>query len=274
MSPETTAGQAAGGAMALSVPEDPSVRLGFSDRQDVGNVSWRAGSGDVAAARSALAALVGLSPGDVVGMQQVHGPGVARVGAADRGRGAGSFHDAVPGVDALVTTATDVALVVLVADCLPVLLVDPGRAVGAVHAGRRGVATGVVAAAVDALTDRPGEVVAVVGPGIGGCCYEVEPDLADELAAVVPDARTSTRWGSPGLDLPRAASSQLAAVGVGRVERVGECTRCANGRWFSHRAADVGRQAGIVTRRAESSSVATPVARHAADAPGVQPSGS
>lgn len=264
--------------MALSVPEDPSVRLGFSDRQEVGNVSWRAGSGDVAATRSALAALVGSSPGDVVGMQQVHGPAVARVGASDRGRGAGSFHDAVPGVDALVTTATDMALVVLVADCLPVLLVDPGRAVGAVHAGRRGVATGVIAAAVDALTDDPGEVVAVIGPGVGGCCYEVEAHLADDLAGVVPDARTSTRWGTPGLDLPRAASSQLTAAGVGRVERVGECTHCANGRWFSHRAADVGRQAGIVARRGEwassASPAATPVARHGADAPGVQPSGS
>lgn len=271
MSPETTPGQEASGPLAVPVPEDPSVRLGFSDRRDVGNVSWRADAGDVGGARTALAALVGLGPDDVVAMEQVHGSGVARVGPADRGRGASAARGGIPGVDALVTTATDVALVVLVADCVPVLLVDPGRAVGAVHAGRRGVATGVVASAVDALTDRPAEVVAVVGPGIGGCCYEVEPDLADEVARHVPAARTSTRWDSPGLDLPLAASSQLAAAGVGRIERAGACTLCANERWFSHRAADAGRQAGIVTRRAEGESSTVVSGTQAAEPSGVQP---
>lgn len=271
MSPETTPGQEEAGPLAVSVPEDPSVRLGFSDRHEVGNVSWRADAGDVTGARAALAALVGLGPDDVVAMEQVHGSGVARVGPADRGRGAGSARRGVPGVDAVVTTATDVALVVLVADCVPVLLVDPGRAVGAVHAGRRGVATGVVAAAVDALTDRPDKVVAVVGPGIGGCCYEVEPALADEVARQVPAARTSTRWASTGLDLPLAASSQLAAAGVGRVERVGACTLCANARWFSHRAADTGRQAGIVARRGERESSTAASGMQAAEPPGVQP---
>lgn len=271
MSLETASGQEASGPLAASVPEDPSVRLGFSDREEVGNVSWRVGVGDVAGARAALTTLVGVGPEDVVAMEQVHGSGVARVGPDDRGRGATSARDGIRGVDALVTTATDLALLVLVADCVPVLLVDPGRAVGAVHAGRRGVATGVVAAAVEALTDRPGEVVAVVGPSIGGCCYEVEPAVVDEVARVVPAARTRTRWDSPGLDLPLAASSQLADAGVGRIERAGACTLCTNGRWFSHRAADAGRQAGIVVRRADRESSTALSGTRGADPLGVQP---
>lgn len=270
MSPQTAPDQGTSGPLTASVPEDPSARLGFSDRQEVGNVSWRVGVGDVAGARTALAALVGLGPEDVVAMEQVHGSGVARVGPADRGRGATSA-DGIAGVDALVTTATDLALVVLVADCVPVLLVDPGRAVGAVHAGRRGIVAGVVAAAVEALTDRPGDVVALVGPSIGGCCYEVEPDLADEVAGLVPAARTTTRWDSPGLDLPLAVSSQLADAGLGRIERAGACTLCVNGRWFSHRAADAGRQAGIVARRGSREPSTAVSGSRVVQPPGVEP---
>lgn len=259
--------------LSLTVAEDPAVRLGFSDRHEVGNVSWRADGGAVARARGALADLVGLAPDDLVFMRQVHGAAVATVGPADRGRGVQPGFPPVDGADALVTTATDVALVVLVADCVPVLLVDPGRAVGAVHAGRRGIAAGVVEAAVAALTDTPEQCLAVVGPAIGGCCYEVPDALADDVAARVPGARTTTRWGTTSLDLPAAVIALLDAGGVGRVERAGACTRCHVDRWFSHRGDSVpgGRQAGIVTRRADSSAGALSRGADTAGTSGVRP---
>ncbi|MEX0658393.1 MAG: polyphenol oxidase family protein [Egibacteraceae bacterium] len=232
------------------LPEDPAVRLAFSDRS-AGNVSLQVGGGDVARARGGLAARVGVPPAHAVYMEQVHGAGVAEVGTRDRGRGLHRPGEAVRGVDALVTRDVGVALVVLVADCVPVLVVDPGRAVAAVHAGRRGIAEGVVPACVETIGEDPAHLVAVLGPAIGPCCYEVPAELADAVAEVVPVARAQTRWGSPSLDLHAAVVDQLARAGVGTVRATAGCTRCRGDRWFSHRGdapADRGRQAGIVCR--------------------------
>ena len=128
----------------------------------------------------------------------------------------------------------------LVADCVPVVAAShPGRAVGAVHAGRGGVVAGVVPAALARPgADDAGDVVALIGPAIGGCCYEVPADMAGsgrrQHRARGP---ATTTWGTPSLDLPAAVTAQLHAAGVARVERLGGCTRCHGDRWFSHRAA-------------------------------------
>jgi polyphenol oxidase len=230
--------------------EDATARLAFTDRA-FGNVSLEVGGGDAFGARGALPALVGLEPEALVGMEQVHGAAVAHVGKADLASGA------APGVDALVSTDSGVALAVLVADCVPVLLAAPGRGVAAVHAGRRGIAAGVVPAAVEALTWATAtparSCVAVLGPAIGGCCYELPDPLVDEVARGLPQARSTTSWGAPSLDLPTAARVQLVAAGVDRIERVAACTACEPAVWFSHRAsggghAAPGRQAGVIAR--------------------------
>lgn len=259
------------GVLHVVVPEDPAVRLAFSGREGpgaAGNVSLAVPGGTddaVLAARTRLAAAVGAGPGDVVYGRQVHGADVAVVSAVDAGRGALAHADAVADVDALVTADTDVAVAVFAADCVPVLLVAPGRGVGAAHAGRPGVVAGVVDAAVRALVELTGtpaaDVVAVVGPAIGGCCYEVPADLAAAVTAQVgPEVAATTSWGTPALDLPAAVVAQLTAAGVARVEQVGDCTRCRCDRWFSHRAttepgritpAGAGRQAGIAVRLGE-----------------------
>lgn len=227
---------------------DPAIRYAFSAASD-GNVSLAVGAPDPAA-RKGLAAAVGVDAADLVFMQQVHGGTVAVVDHADRGRGVADHADGIAAVDALVTSAPGVALVVQVADCVPVVLGDPGRAVGVVHAGRGGVVAGIVGAAVAALApDGAGDVEAVVGPAIGGCCYEVEAELADRVAEEVPAARATTTWGTAALDLPAAVDAQLRAAGVAAVSRVGGCTRCTSDRWFSHRRAPgAGRQAGVVVR--------------------------
>ncbi|QBI21830.1 laccase domain-containing protein [Egibacter rhizosphaerae] len=243
---------------AFGLESDPRTLLAFSGRtSDVpggGNVSLAVGNGRPAAARAALLASLGLDPGAAVFMEQVHGAGVAVVGRGDVGRGVIRHDQAVPGVDALVTLDTDVALVVQVADCVPVLLADPGRGVAAVHAGRRGIEAGVIDATLDALAPPEADrVAAVVGPAIGGCCYEVPASLADEIAGVVPAAVATTTWGTPALDLPAAARAQLAARGVTSVAGYGSCTRCESDRWFSHRVAPgEGRQAAAITRRSVS----------------------
>ena len=241
-------------ALGTTVPEDPAVRVAFTGRA-TGNLSLLVGGGDVATARRAALRCVALSPADAVFMQQVHGGDVARVDRTDAGRGAHAADDAIPGVDALVTSGDGVALAVLVADCVPVVLVDPGRGVAAVHAGRGGVVAGVVPTAVRELTPDPSRVVALVGPAIGGCCYEVPADLAARVTADHPAAAATTTLGTPALDLPAAVIAQLDAAGIARVERVGGCTRCTDEVFFSHRSAiagdtPAGRQAAIVVRSA------------------------
>lgn len=224
--------------------EAPAPEVG-----DAGNLSHRRPHrpDDLAAARAAVGRATGTDPTRWHLMRQVHGADVAVVDASVE---AGTELD---GVDAAVTALPGRPLVVLVADCVPVLLAGP-TTVGVAHAGRAGVAAGVVAATVAALAelgDAPTTLHAVVGPAIGGCCYEVPADLAAEVADVVPEAAAETTWGTPALDLPTATEAQLRAAGVEHTARVGGCTRCdAQGRWFSHRADPAaGRQAGLVVRR-------------------------
>ena len=159
-------------------------------------------------------------------MQQVHGADVAVVDPEREGD--------VAGVDALVTDRPGLAIAVLVADCVPVAVVG-AAAVAVVHAGRRGVAGGVVAAAVDALRRLDsGPLVATVGPAICGRCYEVPAAMQAEVLAVAPAAEATTRAGTPGLDLPAAVRSQLAAAGVEVPDHPAICTR-EDPRFYSHR---------------------------------------
>lgn len=242
----------------VHVAADADVAVACADRR-TGNLAWHLGDGDVAAARRALCAAVGGELGSSVWMEQTHGAGVAVVGRADAGRGALDRADAVPGVDAMVTTDTDLTLVVGVADCVPLVLVAPGAGVGVVHAGRPGVQADVTTAAVDALAEATGTApttfAAVVGPAVGSCCYEVPQDMATAVSALVPETAARTSWGSPSLDLVAGVQAQLHRAGVTAVTLATVCTRCNADVHFSHRAhtADPavaeGRQ-GMAVRRA------------------------
>jgi len=141
--------------------------------------------------------------------------------------------------DGHATAAPGVAAMVLAADCLPVVLGAEG-AVAAVHAGWRGLAAGVLEQGVWALRDvgGAGEIVAVVGPCAGGCCYEV----GEEVHAVFGDAHRRGRL----IDLRAIAHDRLLAAGVAEVGDVTACTVCDE-RFFSHRreGSRAGRQAGL-----------------------------
>lgn len=181
-----------------------------------------------------------LDPREVVWMQQTHGAEVAVVPKAPSGP--------VPGVDGLVTRSRNLALAVLVADCVPVLLAH-GEAgvVGVAHAGRTGLAAGVVQATVAAMRSLgadPAEVTAIVGPAVGPCCYEVPSDLRDDVAGLVPETAAWTRAGTPALDLPTGVLAVLAGAGVRRCSRSPICT-ADDPAYFSHRRDKVtGRFAG------------------------------
>jgi len=152
--------------------------------------------------------------------------------AVNRQRHSPTVHRAEPGVreepgDGLWTDEPGLPLLALGADCLPIAIAATnGRpALAVVHAGWRGLAEGVVAAAVQALQGRP--TAAAVGPAIGPCCYEVGPEVSSLFDADLTRGRV--------LDLWRAAERALVRAGVGRVERVDLCTRCNPELFFSHR---------------------------------------
>jgi len=200
----------------------------------------------VAANRAELAGRCELPPDRLVFMDQVHGRDVAVV---DGPMGAG-----VDAVDALVTATPELGLVVIVADCVPVLLHDAwAGVVGVAHAGRPGLAVGVVPAVVEAMVHlgaTPPDIDVSLGPAVCGACYEVPQAMQDDVSALVPAARCRTRRGTPGLDLRAGVCAQLAAVGVLRVD--GHQDRCTveDRSFFSHRREGVtGRQAGVVWMR-------------------------
>jgi YfiH family protein len=181
-------------------------------------------------------------------MHQVHGTDVVTV---------------VPGMthageaDAMVTAAAGVALSVLTADCVPILLVAPQqRVAAAVHAGWRGTVAGIAARAVQHMQwlfkVEPDSLHAALGPAIGGCCYEVDRAIVDELeqrwGALPGPVRSHTH--KPRLDLRRANAAMLMQVGVreAHISHVGPCTRCATAEYFSYRAVggETGRQLSFI----------------------------
>lgn len=181
--------------------------------------------------------------------QQIHGAGVLVVDRERAGRRRITSGGAA-GVDALVTAEPRVPIGVLVADCLPVLLVDPvHRVVGVAHAGRRGLAAGVLQATLDAMAGLgadPASTRAVIGPAICGRCYEVPEEMRDEVDAAVPGAATVTRVGTPALDLPAGAVRVLRTAGVSKVRSLGICT-AEDDRFYSYRRdGRTGRFAGFV----------------------------
>ena len=128
----------------------------------------------VAANRGRVADMIGVPPERFVQGRQVHGTAVVRATAVPHG---------LVEADGAATALEDVAPIVLTADCLPVALATPG-AVAMVHAGWKGLAHGVLVEGVRALRELAGDdgpLVAAIGPGAGGCCYEIGDDVREEL---------------------------------------------------------------------------------------------
>jgi polyphenol oxidase len=197
---------------------------------------------DVQANRAALARACGLAPASLTFMRQVHSADVWYAGP-------GSPEPPAP-VDAMFTDEPGRALCVLVADCVPVLIADPGaRIVGAAHAGREGMVAGVVPALVAAMTAAgasPARMRAVTGPAICGGCYEVPEPMRARVGAVVPAASCDTFAGTAGLDISIGVRAQLAAAGVGSIAADGRCTRESDGLYSYRRDGITGRLAALI----------------------------
>jgi YfiH family protein len=184
--------------------------------------------------RSKLVEEVGLS----VFMTQVHSSTVVVVDGIPS-------HELI--ADALVTQQSGIVLVVLVADCIPLLLWDESSgSIAAVHVGRRGLVNGITQKVIDIMNAMGAtNIQAHLGPSICGKCYEVGSEVYQEVSDLYSAARSKTAEGFLALDLPAALSHHLADQGI-RVSRSNLCT-AENINFFSYRRdGTTGRQAGAI----------------------------
>jgi YfiH family protein len=227
------------------------IRMAFTDRYggvsappyDSRNLGGLAGDDPAAVAenRAKTAAEFGLDPTRVVFMRQVHSAAVRYVTKP-------FDEDDPPALDAVCTDVPGLALAALAADCAPVLLADPAAGmVGAAHSGRVGTLSGVVPALVAEMTSRGAtDLVAVIGPMACGGCYEVPAAMRDDAATVLPETWSTTRQGTPALDLRAGIVAQLRKAGVRDIRHDDRCT-IESRDLFSHRGeGPTGRLAGYV----------------------------
>lgn len=198
--------------------------------------------------RRRLVGALGVPP--FAAARQVHGASLVRVGEKRMGAGFDDPGRAVGEADVLAVSSPGLPVAVFVADCVPMALASPEEhLLVAVHAGWRGLASGILDRALPAF-ERPSSVRAAIGPAIGPCHYEVGEDVALAVASGSDGgAVTERRQGRLFLDLPGTVARVLRAAGVRRIERTDLCTACQADRFFSFRRdGQTGRQAMVALR--------------------------
>lgn len=237
----------------LAVQGQPRLRCAFTTRHAGHsgqrlNMSFDKGErAHVTTQRQQMLQAMGLAHAPLCSVRQVHGNDVCVVEATLLQRGLTGLE-----ADALVTTLPDVALGVLMADCLPVVLYALDTPVLAVvHAGRMGTYHRVVQHTLAVITQRLGipasQMHAILGPAIGACCYALDDRAVAPFQAAFPDWAAYCLPQQPGrwtMDLVTANTLQLRAAGVleSQITPASVCTACYNHDLYSHRAE--GQEAG------------------------------
>lgn len=174
--------------------------------------------------------------GEIVVMSQVHGDNVVVVEQVP-------FE--APIADALITSNAKLALVVMVADCIPLLLRSE-KLVAAVHVGRAGLVNSIALKTIAMMRELGAtNIVGFVGPAICGSCYEVPQELQNQVLALHPTAKSETKSGTPALDLTKALISVLTSVDVTVTVNPG-CTFEDDNLFSFRRNKVTGRQAGVI----------------------------
>ncbi|MHB1002070.1 MAG: peptidoglycan editing factor PgeF [Armatimonadota bacterium] len=213
----------------FSAPPYHSLNIGYHVADDPAKVTRN---------RTRLAVEIGMPLTSFTFAKQVHGNKVTIVTRQMKGKGATNWESAIDDTDALVTSEEDICLMVLVADCVPVLFFDPiKRVVGAAHAGWKGTALKIASAVVDTMISEfksnPTDIIAGIGPSIGPCCYQVSDEIISEI-----DQSQGTGFVIDGyLNLWEANRSQLVSSGIPdkNIEVAQICTCCNSDTFFSYR---------------------------------------
>ncbi|WP_026476384.1 peptidoglycan editing factor PgeF [Alkaliphilus transvaalensis] len=200
---------------------------------------------------------VGVKFEDLVVSDQVHKDKIQIVTAKDRGKGFTKEMD-FENIDAMITNERNVPLITYFADCVPLYLVDPiKKVVGLAHAGWPGTVLKIGKKTVEKMMaeykSKPEEIIVVIGPSIGQCCYEVSEDVINKFNTNFTDASSfvvSKGGGKYMLDLWQANRIALKEIGVldRNIEVSKICTGCTTNLFFSHRKekGNTGRMASII----------------------------
>lgn len=231
----------AGGAAALyeSVPELESIGVhAFTTTRTAGSFGLASNDPvkDVMARWDRLRELLYPMGPRLATARQVHGSRVIVHGAGWQGWLRGSDADGHLSMD------RGTAMAVSIADCVPVFLAHASGAAALLHSGWRGTAARIIERALDEFESRgiPSvELSLHLGPAICGRCYEVSPDVIEQLTG-----RSATHPAT--IDLRALIADHARLRGVRRISQSEYCTRCSNDRFYSHRAGDTGRQLGVL----------------------------
>jgi YfiH family protein len=221
----------------FSNPPYGSLNLGFHVGDDPEKVMEN---------RKRLATTVGIPLDQFTMARQIHSGDVTIVSEELRGKGCGDHEDAIAATDSMVTDVPGICLIVLVADCVPMLFFDPSRRIiGVAHAGWQGtlelVAMNTVKAMEKAFSCSPEDIIVGIGPSIGPCCYEVGPEVITQVENTFGNKRgyiaNESRDGKGYFDLWKANLRQLLHVGIQRrnIEVAKICTCHNPDLFFSYR---------------------------------------
>ena len=185
---------------------------------------------------------------EIVTLKQIHGKKVVITGDKDRGRGAQEYEDSLTEADGMVTAMPGIPMVVFTADCMPVFLFDPeNKVIGIAHAGWKGTLHRIAENTVKAMKGLgadPACMIAGLGPAIGGCCYEIGPDMADKFNNKFIQIKNGTYF-----NLTEANEDILISSGL-RKENIihsNVCTLCRSDLCFSYRRGHpTGRMASVI----------------------------
>jgi len=213
----------------------------FTDKSD-GNLAYHVGDDktNVDNNRKNLAKKLGYRYKDLVYMNQVHGNNVEIVS-----------HESprlIDNCDGLITNEMNLPLMVMVADCIPILLYDKEqKVIAALHAGRNSTFQKIVQVALDKMKEnfdcKPEDIKAILGPSIQKCCYEVN----DELLNIVETSFGKEFIDGKNIDLQGINKAILESNGVKNIEISSVCTKCSNEPYYSYRLDNkTGRFAGII----------------------------
>ncbi|MCL4432977.1 MAG: peptidoglycan editing factor PgeF [Epsilonproteobacteria bacterium] len=198
-----------------------------------------------------LADRLGYDPKSLIHMHQIHSNIIIPVNSTMN-------FDTVPQCDALITNHTNIPLMVMSADCTPILLYDPvNHAIGAVHAGRAGALNRILPLTLEAMQKNYNtalsDIQIVFGPSIQGCCYEINETIAHEVKEKGYEDALLWRKEKVSLDVNTILHMQLKALGITseQIESINQCTACNSHNFFSYRADSqhTGRIAGVIFLR-------------------------
>lgn len=215
----------------VSVGEYASLNLAFHVGDDAEAVREN---------RRILGRMLDYDAASLVAAQQVHGSECRVVTASEKGSGAFEGAGALADCDALIVQEPNIPVLIMVADCAPILLVDPvTKVLAVVHAGWRGAVGAIASKAAGRMAaefgSRPEDIQAGIGPCLCTACLEI----GEEVAEQVPGAGVVRKkeWKKPHLDLRAIIREDLTngSVPGSQIKAIVRCPRCENERFFSHR---------------------------------------